>query len=383
MKLQISKKEQQDFETFYALSKDREICFHQANKKPIISNYRSNDLARNLHPGYFWVRIKDIKLETNDTKTFILEADRDHGTNRLPRFQAGQYITLQIPLGKGMYIRPYSLSSSFKEHYQITIKRVLHGKISTYFWNTVRIGDTFLARGPYGNFVYQPIRDSEHIVALVGGSGIIPIKAIAEDIVNNKIAAKMTILYGAKTKDDLIFRTELNEYVKTCSNIKVVYVLSEEKKDGYEHGFITRDLILKYQETSHSYFVCGTIPFYQSMNKILKSMDVPNKYIRHDSYMEHDIPEFEEKFDILILSSTGEQKISCKGNQTLMDAMEHEGVIIPKKCGVGVCGYCRSKLIRGEVLTNYDYVRKADKKHHYIHPCSTYPLTNLIIQLPN
>lgn len=382
MKLQISKKEQQDIEKFYQLPKDREICFHQANKKPILSNYRTNDLARNLHPEYFWVRVKDIKLETNDTKTFILEADNDHGTNRLPKFLEGQYITLQIPIEKGMYIRPYSLSSSLKEDYHITIKRVLNGKISTYFWNTVRIGDTFLARGPYGNFVYQPLRDSNHIMAIAGGSGIIPIKAIAQAIVEERISAKMTILYGAKTKDDLIFRTELNEFVKKSSNIQVVYILSEEKKDGYEYGFITKELIEKYQETAHSYFVCGTIPFYQSMNKILKSMDIPNKYIRHDSYMEHEVPEFEEKFEILILSSTGEQKITCKGNQTLMDAMEREGVIIPKKCGVGVCGYCRSKLIRGEVLTNYDYVRKADKKYHYIHPCSTYPLSDLVIELP-
>ena len=61
MKLQISKKEQQDIEKFYQLPKDREICFHQANKKPILSNYRTNDLARNLHPEYFWVRVKDIK----------------------------------------------------------------------------------------------------------------------------------------------------------------------------------------------------------------------------------------------------------------------------------------------------------------------------------
>ena len=247
MKLQISKKEQQDFDKFYQLAKDREICFEQSNTKPIVANFRVNDLARNLHPGYFWVRIKEIKLETNDTKTFILEADNDHGTNRLPLFQEGQYITLQVPIGKGMYIRPYTISSSCKNSttlkYQITIKRVLDGKISTYFWNTVREGDTFLARGPFGNFVYQPLRDNNHIMALVGGSGITPIKAIAEGIAFGKIPAKITILYGANTKDDLIFRTELNDLAKKSSNIKIVYILSEEEKDGYRYGVITKELI--------------------------------------------------------------------------------------------------------------------------------------------
>lgn len=387
MKIQISKNEKHDFDAFLELPKGREVCFEQASKESIETKFHTNEIAKNLHPAFFWVRVREIIEETHDTKSFVLEADKEHGTNRLPKFQSGQYMTLEVPTKKGLYKRAYSISSFSKYLkdgvYQITVKKDEDDVVSRILHEEVEVGAVFLARGPFGNFVYNPIRDSKTIVAIAGGSGITPIKAMAEAVREKKLDVSLTILYGAKTERDLIFKETLDRLAKNNSKIKVIYVLSEEEKEGYEHGFITKDLISKYNSPECSYFVCGPIPLYKSLNKIFISMDIPNKYIRHDLYPEFEFPTSNQTFEIRVLSSLENRTIRCSGDETIMAAMEREGIQAPKRCGVGVCGFCRSKLIDGEVLSYYEYVRKADQEYRFIHPCATYPLSDLIIQLPN
>jgi ferredoxin len=61
--------------------------------------------------------------------------------------------------------------------------------------------------------------------------------------------------------------------------------------------------------------------------------------------------------------------------QSLMDG----GVYIPSRCHDGSCGYCRSELVFGEVKVINDKRTSAEKKYNYIHPCSTYPLSDIEI----
>lgn len=60
-----------------------------------------------------------------------------------------------------------------------------------------------------------------------------------------------------------------------------------------------------------------------------------------------------------------------------MQALEDSSIYIPSKCQVGICGLCRSELVFGEVRIVNDKRSKADKRYNYIHPCSTYPLSDI------
>ena len=62
-----------------------------------------------------------------------------------------------------------------------------------------------------------------------------------------------------------------------------------------------------------------------------------------------------------------------------MEAIVYGGIYIPSKCQNGSCGFCRSELVCGEVKIVNDKRTKADKKYNYIHPCTTYPLSDLEI----
>ena len=53
----------------------------------------------------------------------------------------------------------------------------------------------------------------------------------------------LILLYGSNTEKDILFKEEFDELEKMTDKVKEVHVLSDEEKAGYEHGFVTADLI--------------------------------------------------------------------------------------------------------------------------------------------
>ena len=78
------------------------------------------------------------------------------------------------------------------------------------------------------------------------------------------------------------------------------------------------------------------------------------------------------------------KEISAKENETILTSIEKAGVLALSRCRSGVCGLCHSRLISGEYFVNKDddYRRKADHIFNYIHPCATYPLSDMEIEIP-
>ena len=369
-----------DMLKFKNLAKEREKAIDSSFIDPIKYEYKVNKLVEVFHPKKIRVVVDKIKQETIDTKTFILKSkDKEE----LPPFKAGQYIVLDVKLNQVVYKRPYSISSSIKDttKYEITIKRVRNGLISNYMLNEVKEGMEFIIHGPFGEFNYQPLRDKENILALVGGSGITPIMSMARSIKDKALDCNLTILYGEKSEKELIFKKELDELNKNCDQISVNYVLSEEESNIYETGLIDKSLIMKYDIGAYSYFVCGPTMFYHHLNNIFKELDIPNKYIRHDFYKNEEPMLKHEEHYLTVITDDKEIKIPCYEDETLMEAMEKNGIEAQQKCLIGVCGFCRSKLINGKVKTDVDYVRVSDKNHNYIHPCVSYPLSDVTIKL--
>lgn len=76
-------------------------------------------------------------------------------------------------------------------------------------------------------------------------------------------------------------------------------------------------------------------------------------------------------------------EIAASTAEPLAVAMERAGIPNNTRCRSGACGYCRSKLISGDVFVpdTGDGRRYADKKFGYVHACSTYPLGDTEIKI--
>ena len=190
--------------------------------------------------------------------------------------------------------------------------------------------------------------------------------------------------YCTKNKNDLIFREKLEDITCKLGNVNVVYVLSEEDDNEFASGFIDKRIIDQYLKEENTFFVSGSVEFYSYMNDVLKTFNLPKKYIRHDAFMsEIDLKSDIEEYSLTVLTQDQEHSVPCSSKETLLQTMEKYGIIVPNKCHVGECGFCRSKLISGKVKTFDESIRAADKDYNYIHPCATYPESDVIIKLPN
>ena len=368
------------------MGKEREKIIHNSSLNPINTKFAVNEIAKSLHPLVQYVKVADIIEEGRDAKTFVLVADIDAGTKKLAYFRPGQYISIRVEIENGIYNRPYTISCSPKNVldniYTITIKRREKGIVSSYFLDKVKIDDKFSISAPTGNFYYEPIRDAKNIIALAGGSGITPFVSMAEAIEDGILDCKLTILYGARTKKDLLFQNKLNELAKKNKRIQVEYVLSEEKNEEYPYGFITKDMIEKYMEKENSFFVCGPLSLYDAMSDILKKFQIPNKYIRHDAFFGRVDLRGSDVYTLTVVTKDKEFDITCRARETLLYSMEKEGILAPSRCHVGECGFCKSKLRSGKVKMLDEDVCVADRDYSYIHPCASFPESDIVLELP-
>jgi ferredoxin len=92
----------------------------------------------------------------------------------------------------------------------------------------------------------------------------------------------------------------------------------------------------------------------------------------------------ENTFKIEVRMGDLNKVIPAKVSESILVAMERAGLNPPSKCRSGECGYCRSTLISGKVYINplTDKRRMADVLYNNFHPCSSYPITDIVINVP-
>lgn len=385
---------------FTKMIPSREQRIQSASAKPVpeLDTYAPNRLAKELHPDKQYVKIARITERGNDVKTFTLVPDKEKGTEKLAYFSAGQYLSIELKVGDATITRPYSISSSPKDaldgRYELTIKRVDGGLATNYILDEWTEGTELTVSAPEGEFCYEPLRDAETVVGIAGGSGITPFVSLANAIADGDEEANLVLLYGSRTADEILFKAELDEIEKKCDKVKVVHVLSAETKDGYEHGFITAELIKKYAPNKeYSVFMCGPQAMYDFVDKETEKLHIRRKFVRHEVFGEYYNPDKNadypvkakgNRFNLTVIIRDEKYEIECDANETVLNAIERAGIKAPAKCRSGVCGYCHSRLIDGKVYVpkSVDGRRLADYDYGYVHPCCSFPISNVTIDVP-
>lgn len=382
-------------EGFYEILPKRQAVINKASDSEPQYDFNANVLARSLHPKVQHVKVSDIK-ELNGARVYTLEPDASKGTTKLAYFRAGYYISLKLKIGGSVLTRPYSLCSSPKlalsGKYQIVVKSMKDGFASSYINKEFKVGTALDVSEPSGFFEYEPLRDCGTVIGLAGGSGIAPFMSFAAAIADGTEDFNLTLLYGSRTEEEILFKDELAELEKTAGGkIKVVHVLSDEEKPGYEHGFITADLISKYAPEAYSVFVCGSQGMYDYAEGECDKLGLKKKFVRFDAYGQYRLTardaEFTEMhkdktYEITAVMNDGvEHKIPARADEPILVALERAGLNAPSKCRSGECGFCRSKLASGEVYTpgKVERRRQYDKEAGYVHPCCTFPKSDLRI----
>lgn len=182
------------------------------------------------------------------------------------QFNAGQYVNLI----KGTINRSYSIAnrSDGKNQLEFLIKKYENGLMSKYLFEEAKLNDLLRIEGPLGSFFLRE-SECENIVFLATGTGIAPVKAILESILevpSDFSKKKFWIFVGARHKADLLWEPNINNI-----EIKYIPVLSRQVKDwNGEKGYV-QDIVLKQNINlkDAQVYACGSNEMIQSAKKVL------------------------------------------------------------------------------------------------------------------
>jgi ferredoxin-NADP reductase len=343
-----------------------------------------------LHPKRIRLQVSEIREETQTAKSFRLISPEGY----LPPFQAGQYINLFVDVGGVRTSRPYSMASPPNQsgYYEIAVRRVEDGFVSSYLLETVKVGDRLESTGPSGNFFYNPLFHGNDLVFLAGGSGITPFMSMIREVTDRGLSRKIHLIYGSRNPDDMIFGEEIEERARLHENFKVTSVISEPP-EGFEGftGFIGAKLMKDVLGSvgGKAFYVCGPEAMYTFCLPELLKLRVPAGKIRMEVFgppkdvtAQPGWPEMvsaDSQFQVMV---KGRKKINARAGEPLMISLERTGIVIPASCRSGECSLCRTKLLSGRVFQPPGVkLRKSDRTYGYIHPCVAYPLQDLEVNI--
>ncbi|MBQ4031505.1 MAG: iron-sulfur cluster-binding domain-containing protein [Bacilli bacterium] len=376
-KIKISTLGAFDEQKFKNLASNRDGWLKKGNDMVINPQTKTQSLVDELKPKMIIATVKKVLNETERAKTLVLS---DSSNKSLPPFKPGQKIAVIINIDGNFYTRNFTLSGSVNvdSEYRITVLENKDDFVIDYLFTRLRVGEKFSITAPYGDFYYDSIRDEENILMIVNGSGVAAAYAMAQAVKEGFYKINLTIFYTEKKNDDLIYK---NELIKLASgdNIRVGFVLSEESREDTLDGFVTLKLIQSELKNNTSIFISGTEGLLKYLEKELQPLGLPKKYIRYDSYLPNCNIKRVAKYNLSIFIGDEKYVIPCYNNKTILQAIEDGGIYIPSRCHDGSCGLCRSELVKGEVKIVNDKRVNADKKYNFIHPCSTYPLSDIEI----
>ncbi len=384
-----------DMLRFKNLAKTRNRHIARSPATPLPLQYGTNARAAELHPRVQELVVSQIVEQGPDVKTFVLSRPDNKA---VAWFRAGQYLSVQLEIDGSKVTRPYSISSApqlaLEGKYCLTVKRDPKGFASSYILDNWKTGTEVRTSDAQGTFYYEPLRDAPKVLALAGGSGITPFLSMASAIRDGDEDFELTVLYGSRGPEDVLFRSEFDKISAVCPKVRLINVYSDKDVPGAEHGFLSADLIRKYAGGGeYSVFACGPQAMYRFLDGELPKLGLRRKFVRRELFgaakEPWKLPSYpaackDREFSITVNNCGRKTVIRASANEPVLVAIERAGISAPSRCRSGECGYCHSRLVSGQVYIPEasDGRRAGDKVFGYIHPCASYPLSDLVIDLP-
>ena len=201
---------------------------------------------------------------------------------------AGQHLDVRLTAEDGYQAqRSYSIASAPGEPLALTVERLVDGEVSPYLVDEAREGDSFEVRGPIGGyFVWEP-DDPAQVLLVGGGSGVVPLVAMARSRARVGGTAPMRLLYSSRSLEDVIYREELEAL--PGGGFEVVHTLTREQPPGWT-GYSRRidpELLAEVAwpaEEETKVFVCGSTRFVDAAADGLVGLGYDPRWIRTERF---------------------------------------------------------------------------------------------------
>jgi len=170
--------------------------------------------------------VSAVTAETSRVRTLSLDVPD------WPGHRAGQHLDVRLTAEDGYQAeRSYSIASAPGDGVALTVERLDDGEVSPYLVDDAREGDRVEVRGPIGGYFVWDGDEPEPVLLVGGGSGVVPLMAMARQRARVGSAAPMKLLLSSRTIEDVIYREELEAL--SGGGFEVVHTLTRSQPPGW------------------------------------------------------------------------------------------------------------------------------------------------------
>lgn len=375
----------------------RTVASHEGGSTALpYAPQQAAQVVNRVHAAGLPGHVLAARWETPDTRTLRLAFQ----PSTLPPFLPGQHFTLHVQLDGFETSRPYTVTSApgWGDILEVTVKRHPLGLVSPYLVDQLAVGDPVVVSGPDGDDHYNPLRDTDDLVMLAGGSGITAFLTTVERLLGTRPQTRILLLYGARTARDIIFRDRLEQLAaRHPDRFDLRLVLSRPEK-GWpgERGHVDGDSLRRGLAGSpgtladKTFFVCGPPAMNRQLPATLLAMGVRPRRI-HAAAPALPTPDMiadirgwptgvTSRDTFTVKHRRSGKQLPARAGESLLQSLERAGAAHASSCRNGVCGTCRERLVSGEVFAAPGYApRPTDTEGGYIHTCVCFPVSDLTL----
>lgn len=317
-------------------------------------------------------RVARVEDESTVIRSFYLEPADGDG---VPSFEAGQFLTIRVtPDGaEAPVVRTYTVSSAPGEDgYRISVKREGRGLVSRHLHDAISSGDIIEARAPTGRFFIDPT-ETRPAVLLAGGVGVTPMISMARHVAREGVRTRrlrpLTIVHAAQSTAQRAFASAFRE-MERQTNGAIRYFSIIDRPDAGEQpgvdfngtGRITGDVLRQVLALDdYDFYLCGPPPFMQSLYDTLRQLGVRDARIHAEAFGAASLerrpdageavfaPQEEAEEAAVAFTRSGVELRWRKGDPSLLETAEQQGLSPAYGCRSGSCGSCAVKLKAGSV----------------------------------
>ena len=173
--------------------------------------------------------VTEIRRDTPDIKTFRVEAPQG---GKCFEHMPGQCAMLSIP-GVGEAMFSITSSPTVKDYQEFSIKKCGH---LTEWLHAMEPGQQIMIRGPFGK--HFPVEDAlkgKDLLFIAGGVGLAPLHSVINYVLDNRADyGKVDIVYGSRSKDDLLDIDEIQSSWMDPRNNMDVHLTIDRPQEGWD-----------------------------------------------------------------------------------------------------------------------------------------------------
>jgi NAD(P)H-flavin reductase len=224
------------------------------------------------------MRIAEITDETEDTRTLKLEF-KDPAVAESFKFSAGQFGEYSV-FGEGESTFCIASSPTRKGYIECSFKAT--GKV-TQALRRLDTGDTIGFRGPYGNHFPIEKMKGNSVVFIAGGIGLAPVRCAIWNVLDMRDQFKdVTIVYGARSVGDLVYKRELEEWSKR-TDLKICLTVDPGGETPEWKGEVARvptavEKTVAYAENTYA-VICGPPIMIKFTLPVMDKLGFPAEHI--------------------------------------------------------------------------------------------------------